>query len=303
VKSPRRGLGLGVLLAVAAGLVLHQPAAAQSAAELLGELRLEYQGAVSVHEAAQAALQVIDRRFNAALLEIDNARRDRDDVARREALSAAQARTAPLADARNRVDVAADSLRSVRLALIEVLIVRQVELIELADGASSSQERREFDNILRVVSNELAAREDDIENDVSLDPVAMPDIAIDPRDGPTELLGKAEILEVTAVRVDTLILSIDEEISQLESRRDMERSRRDFLAGTGRFGDLQPPTGTTGGADPTVQATDSIAAGGRPVTLEDRIEARRVYRQILIDQRELLLFRARDFRVRVRRRS
>ena len=300
MKSARRGLG--VLLAVVAALGVHEVAAAQSTAELLGEVRLEYQGAVSVHDAAQAALRVIDRRFNAALLEIENARRARDDAARTRWLQDAQARTVPLADARNRVDVAADSLRIVRQALINVLIVRQVELIALADAASSAQERREFDNLLRVVSNELTARENDVDNDLSLDPVAMPDIAIDPRDGPTELLGKAEILEVTAARVDTLILSIDEEIRQLESRRDMERSRQDFLAGTGRFGDLQPPTGTTGGADPGVPATDSTALG-RPVTLEQRIEAKRDYRQILLNRRENLLLRARDFRARVRRRS
>jgi len=301
VKPARRGLG--VLLAVAAALVIHDGATAQSTAGLLGERRLQYQGAVAVHDATQAALRVIDRRFNAALLEIENARRAGDDAERSRALSDAQVSTAPLADARNRVGVAADSLRTVRQALIEVLIVRQVELIELADAASSTQERRDFDNMLRVVSDELAARENDVENDVSLNAVVMPDIAIDPRDGPTELRGKAEILEVTAARVDTLIQSIDDEISQLERRRDMERSRRDFFAGTTRFGDLQPPTGTTGAADPTVQATDSTAVGGRPVTLEQRIEARRDYRQILLNQRDLLLLRARDFRARVRRQS
>jgi len=292
-----------MLLAVAAAFVINEAAAAQSTQEFLGELRLEYQGAVSVHDAAQTALRVIDRQFNAALLRIENARRTGDDAGRSLALSAAQARTVPLADARNRVDVAADSLRTARQSLINVLIVRQVELIALADAASSAQERREFDNLLRVVSNELAARENDVENDVSLDPVAMPDIEFDLRDGPTELLGKAEILEVTAARVDTLILSIDAEITQLEGRRDMERRRRDFLAGTGRFGDLQPPTGTTSGADPGVQATDSTAAGGRPISLEERIVAKRDYRQILVDERERLLFRARDFRARVRRRS
>ena len=291
-----------MLLAVAAALLISEAVAAQSMEEVLGEIRLEYQSAASMHDAAQAALQVIDRRFNAALLEIEFARRDRDDVRRSSALQDAQARTAPLADARNRVDVAADSLRVVRQALINVLIVRQVELIALADATSSAQERRAFDNQLRVVTNELAARENDVDNDMSLDPVAMPDIAIDPRDGPTELRGKAEILEVTAARVDTLILSIDEEIRQLEVRRDTERSRRDFLAGTGRFGDLQPPTGTTGAADPGVQATDSTAVG-RPISLEERIGAKRDYRQIMVDQRELLLFRARDFRARVRRRS
>ena len=300
MKSGRRGLG--VLLVAAAGLIITKPGAAQSIEELLGELRLEHQGALSLHGAAQTALTLIDRQFNSALIAIDRARRARDDAGRSRALSDAQARTAPLADARNRVVAAADSLRSVRQALIDVLIVRQVELIELANAAPSAQQRRGFDNLLRVVSNELAAVENDVEND-ALDPVAMPDIAIDPRDGPAEMLGKAQILERTAARVDTLILSIDDDIGQLESRREMERRHRDFIAGTGRFGDLQPPTGTTAGADPAVQVTDSTTAGGRPVTLDQRIEARRAYRRILLDQRDLLLFRARDFRDRVRSRS
>ncbi len=300
MKSGRQDLG--VLLAVAAGLVIAEPGAAQSTDALLGELRLEYQGALSMHGAAQTALTLIDRQFNAALIEIDRARRARDDAGRSRALSDAQARTAPLADARNRVADAADSLRSVRQALIDVLIVRQVELIELAAAAPSAQQRRGFDNLLRVVSNELAAFEGDVEDD-ALDPVAMPDISVDPRDGPAEMLGKAQILERTAARVDTLILSIDNDISQLESRREMQRRHRDFIAGTGRFGDLRPPTGTTAGTDPAVQAADSTTVGGRPVTLDERIEAQRVYRRILLDQRNLLLFRARDFRALVRRRS
>ena len=291
-----------MLLAVATGLVITEPGDAQSTEELVGELRLEYQGAVSLHDSAQTAQRVVDRRFNSALLEIEGARRASDDAELSRALSYALASSAPLADAANRVAAAADRLRSLRQALIDVLIVRQVELIELAAAAPSAQQSRDFDNLLRVVSNELVALETDVEND-SLDPVAMPDIAIDPRDGPAEMLGKAQILERYAARIDSLIPSIDDEISQLRSRRDMLRRHLDFIAGTARFGDLRPPTGTTAGTDPAVQATDSTAVGGRPVTLDERIEAKLGYRQMLLEQRDLLLFRARDFRARVRSRS
>ncbi len=300
MKSAR--LGLSVLLGMAVGLVVIEPVAGQSIEQLLSELRLQYRGAVSVHDAAKTALDVMDRRFSSALIEIDRARSGGDD-ARRSRYSEALAHAAPLADARNRVDVAADSVRSALRSLIDLLVVRQVQLIQLADAAPSTQQRREFDNLLRDVSNELAAREDDVENAVSLDPVAMPEIAFDPRDGPADMLGKAQILERTAARVDTLILSIDEEINELIDRRDAERRRRDFIAGTGRFGDLRPPTGTTDGADRPVQATDSTAAGGRRVTFDERIEARRVYRQNLLELRDLYLFRAKDFRARVRSRS
>lgn len=301
MKSALRGL-VGVL-AMGVGLVIAEPGAAQSIEELLDQLRLEYQSAGSVHEAAQTALALVDRRFSAALIEIDRARLAGDDAGRRSALSRALERSAPLPPARNRVDAAADSLRSVRQAFIDLLIRRQDELIEWADAAPSAQQRRAFDVQLRLVSIELANEENSVENDMRLDPVAMPAITVDPRDGPAEMLGKAEILEAHAARVDTLIMSVDDDIGELVRRRDIQRRHSDLLAGTGRFGDLLPPTGTTGGTDRTVQATDSTAAGGRPVTLDERIVARRVYRQNLLEQRDLLLVRAKDFRARVRSRS
>ena len=113
----------------------------------------------------------------------------------------------------------------------------------------------------------------------------------------------AAVLERTAARIDTLVQATAEEIRQLEDRLTRDRRRADFLSGTGRFGDRLAPTGVGRGGDPAVQSSDSTATGRRPLTLEERIQARREDRDRLITIRDQYLLRARAFRERVRTRG
>lgn len=294
--------GLGALLAVVAALTVAQSASAQSTEQIIGEARGEYDAAVLTHAAAQRALEVIDRRFYTAIFNGDRARSAGDGVRLADARSAAQALVGTLTDAMNRVAAAAGTVRSSRQLLIDLLILYQVELIELAEAAPSAAQRSDYDALLSDTSNELAELEGDLDDGSSLDPVARPDIFVDPRDGPDQILGKAQILERTAALLDTAVLAVDEEIAGLETRRDTERRQRDFMARARRFDDLNPPIGTPR-RDPDVQSSDSTAAGGRPLTLDERIEVKRTYKQVLLDRRDAHLERARDFRARVRQRT
>jgi len=290
---------LGMILAVAALGVATLPAGAQRVEEVLAQRRLEYSAALAAHEAAQSAYAVVEQRFSAALNEIDRARRSGDTDAHQRALAVAQERSVPKADQQRRVEQAADSLRSARQALIDILITRQQDLVGELDAATSATRRQQLDILLRDVTNELRALEDAAEDRLSLGPVAT-EITFDPRDGPAQLRAKAEILERLAVVVDTAIQTVDAEIEQLRERLRTERQMRDFLAGTERFGDRSVPvvTGPPGGEN-TVPA-DSAVAGGRPRTLAERITERGSFRDELIAHRDQLRIRAEQFRRAVR---
>jgi len=300
VKVLLRSLGF-VLTMVAAGLVAAAPAGAQSSEELLAQRRLEYRAAVDVHRSALSALRVVEQQFSTVLAELGRARREGDAAALERALPQAQELSVPKADRQRRVSEAADAVATRRQAVIEILIVRQSELVARIDAARSAAERAQLGILLTDISNELTEFESEADDPTAL-PVVMPDINFDPRDGPADLLGKAELVERHAAVTDTLIQENDAAILVVEERLRNERSRLDALANMDRFGDRIVPTGPPR-VDPTVQLSDSTDAGGRPVTLAQRLAAKREYRLFLIEYRDSLLIKAEQFRQRVRRRS
>ena len=101
---------------------------------------------------------------------------------------------------------------------------------------------------------------------------------------------------------DTVIDNLDDEIETLTDRLRIERQRRDFLAGTDRFDDTRVPVVSGGGGGERPAAADSTVAN-RPLSLEERVEALRSYREQLVDYRTQLQVRARQFRQRIGRRS
>ena len=272
--------------------------AAQSTEEVLAQRRLEYQAAVDAYRSALSALEVAEQRFTDALREIDRARRSGDEQALARALPRAQDLSVPKADRERRLQAAARELERTRQALIDVLVVRQAELLEALEAATNAQERRRLTIELEDISNQLQELEAEQEDPARF--TVMPEIHFDPRDGPTELRAKAELIETYAAIADTVIAETRRQIASLEARLVRERRTRDLLSGLDRFGDRQVPTGPpTGGA--RVMGADSTDAGGRPVSLEDRIEELRSYVEELQEYRDQLLVRAKQFRERIRR--
>jgi hypothetical protein len=302
VTCRRRPLGLllAVALAAVASLLSAGTLRAQSSEEILAQRRLEYRAAQDAYQSAQSAFNVVEQQFSAALREIDRAKRSGDDGALQRAYALAQERAVPKADRARRVAEVAAALEEARDRLIEILVVRQQELVAQAESAPTTARRQELDILLRDVSAELSSVEAEAEKGDAVGGVAMPDIRFDPRDGPADFQQKAEILERTAAVVDTLIQDTDARIEALDERLRIERNRRDFLAGTDRFDDRRLPVVTGPPGDPTVQSADSTVVNGRPLTLEERIESAREYRETLVEYRDQLLIRAEQFRRRLR---
>jgi len=300
----RRPLGSVLVVAAAAAVFLSDATAlsGQSTESVVAQRRLEYTSASDTHQAALSAFRVVEQRFSAALTEVERARREGDDVALSVALPRAQNMSVPKADRARRVSEAAEDLAEKRQALIDVLVVRQAELVGRLDAAASAVARQQQNDLLDDTSNELSELEDEAEDPTGLLPVVMPNIEISPRDLPAEIESKAQIFERTAAVVDTVLLENAEQIADLEDRLRIERQRQDFLVNADRFGDRQVPTGPPR-VDPTVEVSDSTDAEGRPITLEERLAEAQAYREELTEYRDQLLIRARVFRQAIRVRS
>jgi hypothetical protein len=274
---------------------------AQTTNELVNQRRLEYRAAKDAYESAVSAGRVLEQQFSLALEQVRRARRQGDDTALEQAYALAQDRSFPYSAQEERIDEARATLDSARTALIEIITVRLEELVGEMDAAASAQQRNALNAVWTDLDNELKNLEAEAGEGFRIDPVVMPEIVFDPRDGPEELQAKAEILERRAAVADTLIQNTDETIDQLTARLRVERQRRDFLANADRFGDTQVPvvTGQPAGERSGAPA-DSTSAGSGPLTLEERIGREQAYREDLVQYRDQLLIRARQFRQRVR---
>ena len=270
--------------------------AAQSIEQLVVQRRRELRAARGAYEAARAAYDVVEGQFAAALEEVSQARRS-GDVARHERAAAlAQDRSVPARDQESRLQEAGRALVRAREALIGVLDARMEELVRMMDAASSSQQRAQLNSLYGDLRAELQSLEAEAGERIRLEPVVLPEISFDPRDGPDELRSKAELLERHAVITDTVIQNTQRQIEQLSGRLRRERQQRDFLAAADRFDDTRVPvvTGPPTGARAAV--TDSTVAGARPLSLEERIQILREYVGQLQARREQLLIRAQQFR-------
>jgi hypothetical protein len=271
-------------------------AAAQTTDQLLADRRGEYRAAVAIHEAAQRAYEVVDRRFSTAMDEITRARQGNDEDALERALAAALDQSVPVQDQGRRVREAAQDLEVARLALVQVITVRLTELVARIDVAPSVQERNELDALWRDLNFELESLETEGEDPLRLSPVVAPEVVFDPRDTPEDREAKAQILERTAAMADSAIVDLDEQIVGLQDRLRQERQIRDFRARADRFGDTPPVVPARPAGELPVQAADSAGVQVRPPTLEERIEALRTSREAFMTYRNDLLIRAAQFR-------
>ena len=296
-RAPRRSWRLpGTLLAAALTLGVPQGAAAQATEQAVAQRRLELRAARSAYEAALGAFNVVDRQFSAALDEVNAARRSGDTGRLERAYALAQDRSVPHRDQENRLEEAGATLVRARQALIDVLAARLEQLVREMDAAPGAQQRAQLNAVFADHQAELQALEAEAQETYRLEPVVLPEITFDPRDGREELLAKAELLERRAVVADTLIRYTERQIQSLTDRLRTQRQRRDFLAGAERFDDTRVPVVTGAPTVDRAAARDSTVAGARPLTLEERIQLHRDYLGQLQAYRDQLLIRAQQFR-------
>lgn len=300
MSERRRTLGsrrlLGAVLAAALAMGAPARATAQITEAMVAQRQLELRAARSAYDAALGAFNVVDRQWSAALEEVNAARRSGDTGRLERAYALAQDRSMPRRDQEKRLEEAGAALVRARAALIDALVMRLEALVNEMDATPNAQQRAQLNALYTDHQNELQALEAEAEQTFRLEPVVMPEITFDPRDGREELLAKAELFERRAVVVDSLIGRTEREIRSLGDRLRTQRQRRDFLAGAERFDDTRVPVvaGTTTGGRPA--AGDSTVVGARPLTLEERIQLHQDYLEQLRAHREQLLIRAQQFR-------
>lgn len=270
--------------------------ASQSLEEQVVQRRLELRAARDAYEAARSAFGVVERQFSAALSEVSAARRSGDNPRLERAYAQAQDRSVPYRDQERRLEDTRESLNLARQRLIDALSVRLEQLVGQMDASPSAQQRAQLDALFQDLSRELQSLEAEDGGAFRIDPVVLPEITFDPRDGPDELSAKAELLERQAAVADSAIVNAERQIANLNGRLRAQRQVRDMVASIDRFDDTRVPvvTGSAGG-DPT-SATDSTVVGSRPLSLEERIELLRQYVVQLQSYRDQLLVRARQFR-------
>jgi hypothetical protein len=284
------------LTSLVAGLVVASSAGGQTTQRLLQDRRDEYDAAKADFLSAQNAYRVVERQFSDALQGLQRARAARDDAAIDQGLRRAQDRAGPFQAGEQRLDKTKAALDSARRALVEIIGVRQAELVAQMDAASSSQERNDLNAIYQDLNRELLALETEAGNALRFEPVVLSDVQADPRDGPMEVLGKAQLLEQLAAQADTAIQDVDRQIKELTARQRRQLQMNDLVAGLERFDDTKLPVVTNAPPSGRAPAADSTGAGPRPLTLQERIQSLHDYRKQLEAYRDQALIRAKEFR-------
>ncbi len=308
-RSPvrvRRRAAIVTIVGVVCGLGIGaapRAARAQSTQEIVAQRELAYRAARDAYDAAVSAYDVLSGQFNSALRAVDRARRSQDEQAIQDAMASAYERGVPLRAQDMRVHEAAKVLEAARDSLIQAITARLQELVARMEVAPVRQ-RPALDTLFRDLSRRLESLEAEAAQVVSFDPVVLPEINFDPRDGEVDLRAKAELLERIAAVADTVMQDYDRQIRALTNRLRLDQQRRDFLAGARRFGDTQVPV-------VPVRPTEAQDAEGRPVaaadststngalTLEQRIENLKRARAQTEAYRNQALIRAAQFRKRI----
>jgi hypothetical protein len=290
------------MLCMAAVAGVGRPTAAQTTAELLAQRRLEYKEAKDAYEYARSALRVVEQRFSTALNEVSRAKLRGDDGALAVARALVQEQAIPYGAQEERVKEQRARVAAARKALIEIVTIRQEQLLDQLDAASSGQERAQLNTLWVDLDQELRELESEAGDGFRIDPMVMPEIVFDPRDGTAERLQKAEILERRAAAIDTTIMDVDRQIKSLNDRIRMERQRGDLMATLDRFDDTRLPvvSGQPTGDRDRPTPSDSASVGSEPLSLDDQLSQLREIRERLVQYRDEHLVRARVFRQSVR---
>ena len=300
--SPARAACIAALLSLAAG-----------AAETLA------QGATSPPERAyvtalsdyQVLLEDRDEtftRYEQALDRVDAAR-STGDGARRDASHAAfQVVAFELMELELAVELAGARVAARRTAYFSALEDRETALLRqlegrLPAGAQAEAALLEEWRAVRILQLEVQA-EALPEEATLLRPV--PELAVDPRDGPVESLEKARFMEEQVLSYDSLIVDLDRQVSELDRQLQQRQSVQDLLRDVGRFGTDFIPGGppdlaVSGGAvgtEPPAGGADALQGPSAALTqlpVAEQLELLRGARNLAIQYREQALAAARVF--------
>ena len=289
-RTPRR-LILAALVVVGLGGVPTGALHGQVSPTVV-QLRLEYREALSVLEAALAAYEVVESRFDQALDELTVAKESGDENRLDRAYAAAQAAAPPVRVAEARVRERNEAAEEARARLGDGL---EDELDRLYAGEDTVPIEVLAD--LRITIVDMENELDEVRGSLvgfAVQPAILAQLTIDPTDGPSDILNKADLLERRAARHTENISEIDGRLEELGKRQRLRRARNTALAGVRLFDDSRVPVGAPGqaGAQPLPGGVGAAAQ-----TIEEQIRGLEQLRERFVEERDQILERAGQFRV------
>lgn len=280
-----------VLVAVGLGGVPNGALDGQASAAVV-QLRLEYREALSTLEAAVAAFEVVESRFNQAIDELTAAKDSGDEGRLDRAYAAAQAAAPPIRVAEARVREKNEETEEARSRLGDAL---EVELDRLYAGEGTVPIEVLAD--LRVTIVDMENELDEMRGSFvgfDVQPAILVQLRIDPTDGPTDIRNKADLLERRAARYTRDISEIDGRLEQLLKRQRLQRARNTALAGVRLFDDSRVPVGPPGQTGSQTPPGSVVAAAE---TVEEQIRGLEQVRERLVEVRDQIVERAGQFRI------
>jgi len=286
----RVGTILALLLAAAAPAGAGAQVTATSPLQVALDRQKEYEEATKASEAAELKVERLRHEWNQLLERHARAVQDGDRVRGGRLLAELQERSGPKNLAENEWRkhqeewiAAGKALRGAIDANLQVLW----EQIERSVGSLDDDALNQY--------REWAERLDRLEEELPREPLElepMPEVRIRRGDTPREIEYKARVIENRIDNYEELLEELDMDIEALERRLRREQSRRDFLGGRERFGDLSVPSGYHR-SDPETRAVE-----GDPKPIEVRIGEKQAFKEEVENRMRELKQKAADFRKR-----
>ena len=306
LSATRLLVGLTVLAPAASQAILAQ----ESDVEVrLRSAELEYTTASSEWESATAAFRAAEARWQRALADVNAAEASGDEDAYKLALARFHTQAIQLETQEARERETAGRMSDTRGDLMAVLAESRDELYRDALDADNPEETRELAALYQDRDNRYRELEREGAPPGRIQPVTLPEVTFDPRDGPDEIEGKIRLLELRIRQIEVQVTAIDERIGALEKRQRQERDLQSLITGVERFDDAFVPVTSP---DPLTDMTDTGAAGAAlpsdstvvtldEMSLQQQIEGLKLLREQMFARKQHLEGRTEGFRQRLLR--
>lgn len=273
------------------------------------EVGVRYESALAGHADLLDDREQTFSRYEQALDRVDAARSGGDEASRATAHANFQVVAFDLMDLELAVDRSTARVRALRAEYLAALEEGEEELLRRLsedEVRSPASEAALFDEWRQLRARSLAAQADAIPEDaVALRPV--PELTVDPRDGPVESLEKARFMEEQSRSYNSLIADLDTQVEALERQMQQRQSVQDLLRDVGRFGSdflqggppglsVPDPPGTD--VDPSAVDPEDPGSALAQLPLNEWVELLRGARDLAVQYRDQTLAMARVFRDR-----
>ena len=298
--SPARVACIATLFAFAAG-------AAESLAQgPASEPERTYVTALSDYHVFLEDRDETFTRYEQALDRVDAARSSGDGARRDASHAAFQVVAFELMELELAVEQARARVAARRVAYLSALEDQEAELLRQLEAglpAGSPAEVALLEEWRAIRTRQLDVQAEALPEEATLlRPV--PELTVDPRDGPVESLEKARFMEEQVLTYDSLIVDLDRQVSELERQLQQRQSVQDLLRDVGRFGtdfipggppDLAVPDGAAGAEPSGGDAPRGPVAALTQLPVAEQIEFLRGARNLAIQYRDQALAAARVF--------